>query len=303
MAALPTVTATASATATARPTALPNTATPKPSATPLPPTETAVSTKPPAATPSRTPTFAAYGVVQTIGFSAEGRPISAHRFGFGRNVVVIVGGIHGGYEWNTIVLSYQMIDHFIENVHEIPSSVTLYIVPSANPDGQAVVAGEGRIGATDIAADTIPGRFNGNGVDLNRNWSCNWNEVGVWGSREVSGGERPFSEPETSALSRFLVGQRANLVVFLHSAANGIFLGGCPDPLDQTVALGDVYSAASAYPVYETFSSYPVTGDASDWLTTQNIPSFAVELVAHDSIEFEQNLAGVKALLTHFEQE
>lgn len=268
-----------------------------PSVAPLA-TKTAVSIPSPTKTPTLTATFAAYNIAHTIGFSALGHPIVAHRFGFGRSVVVIVGGMHGGYEWNTIELSYRLIDHFSENVDQIPSTVTLYVIPSANPDGQLLVTGRtGRFGEADIAVDTSPGRFNGSGVDLNRNWGCNWEAVGYWGDREVDGGERPFSEPESRALSRFLLRQRAAVVVFLHSAAEGVYPGGCPDPLPETVTLAETYSDASGYPLYEQFTSYPITGDASDWLALQNVPSFAVELKSHDDSEFEQNLFGVLALL------
>src|SRR5512135_1146277 len=37
-----------------------------------------------------------------IGFSFGGRPIDAYRFGVGENEYLVVAGIHGGYEGNTI---------------------------------------------------------------------------------------------------------------------------------------------------------------------------------------------------------
>ena len=266
--------------------------------TPRPVKETAVPT--PLQT---TPTFAAYGITHTIGTSFQNRPLVAHRFGYGTHTIVIVGGIHGGYEWNTIILSYQLIDYFRENSDEIPHDLSLYIIPSANPDGQyRVTQTEGPINKADILFDSLPGRFNGNDVDLNRNWSCDWEAVGYWGAREVDAGERPFSEPETLALSKFFVGQKADVVIFLHSASNGIYIGGCPQPLPQTQTLMAAYSQASKYPAYQDFSSYPITGDASDWLATQGIASFSVELAAHSQIEFEENLAGVKALINFFSQ-
>ena len=38
---------------------------------------------------------------------------------------MIVGGIHGGYEWNTIILSYQLIDYFQTHTEEIPSDIAM----------------------------------------------------------------------------------------------------------------------------------------------------------------------------------
>jgi len=47
-----------------------------------------------------------------IGRSAGGLPIEAYRFGRGPIRLILVGGIHGGYEWNTILLAYAVIDHY-----------------------------------------------------------------------------------------------------------------------------------------------------------------------------------------------
>src|SRR5918996_6518594 len=40
-----------------------------------------------------------------IGFSLGARPIEVYRFGAGEKEYLIVAGIHGGYEWNTIALA------------------------------------------------------------------------------------------------------------------------------------------------------------------------------------------------------
>lgn len=251
--------------------------------------------------PSPSPTFAVYGITHTIGFSAQQRPIVSYRFGYGTDVVVLVGGIHGGYEWNTILLAYEMIDYFLENPQQVPTNVTLYIIPSANPDGQFLVTGqEGRFTAVDSATEVEDGRFNASGVDLNRNWACDWRPTGLWGSREVSGGDRPFSEPETQALRRFFVVQQAKAVLFWHSKANGIYPGSCGAIDEKTTQLSTLYAEAAGYPLYEEFSAYTVTGDASDWLVSQDIPSFTVELRTRRELDWSRNLAGVLALLEHF---
>ena len=251
--------------------------------------------------PLPTPTFAAYGITQTIGFSAQGRPLITHQFGFGSDKLVLVGGIHGGYEWNTIVLAYGLIDYFTENPQHIPNNVTLYIIPSANPDGQFVTTRiEGKITAVDVKVNAASSRFNGNGVDLNRNWECNWQETAVWGQREVDAGKRPFSEPETQALRRFFLGQNVNTVIFWHSKANGVYAGGCDIVYQPSLELTTLFGEAASYPIYEQFTHYPITGDASDWLALQGIPSFTVELKTRNGLDWDQNLAGIIAMLDHF---
>ncbi len=248
-----------------------------------------------------TATFAAYGVVQIVGSSVEGRPIEAYRFGYGTDVLVFVGGIHGGYEWNTILLAYEAIDYFSEHPNAIPDNITLYIIPAANPDGLHWVTGKnGRFSPEDVAEITIPGRFNANEVDLNRNWDCEWQSTSMWSSREVSAGEQPFSEPETRALRNFFLRRDPEVVVFWHSKADGVYAGGCEDLYLPSYEIGEIFAEASDYNLHEKFDAYPVTGDASDWLATQQIPSFTVELVEHDKTEWRQNWAGMLALLDYF---
>ncbi|WP_420628178.1 M14 family zinc carboxypeptidase [Candidatus Leptofilum sp.] len=279
---------------------------------PLPATQTAVptSTTLPTVTPvlseatavpQPTATFAAYGVAQTIGTSVNGRPIESYRFGFGSQTIVLVGGIHGGYEWNTIILAYNMIDYFLANPDQIPANISLYIIPSANPDGQYVVTGvDGRFTPADVSGDIRPGRFNGNQVDLNRNWACDWQAEGLWGDTVVSGGAVPFSEPETAALRTFFLREQPAAVLFWHSKADGIFVGSCDGTFQPSAEIAEIYGRASGYTVYSEFSAYPITGDASDWLATQNIPSFTVELKTRNGTDWEMNLDGVLALLDFY---
>lgn len=237
-------------------------------------------------------------ITEVVGWSADGRPLVAYVLGNGPTRLALIGGIHGGYEWNTILLAYDMLDYLVAHPEEIPPSLTVYLMPSANPDGQALVAGsEGRFAPSQLAEDTRPGRMNGNNVDLNRNWDCNWAPTGLWGTTEVSGGSGPMSEPETQALAAWLTSPPMDAVLFWHSAATGVFAGGCHGPFEPGVRLAQVYAAASGYPFQATFTSYAVTGDAADWLALQGIPAIEVELRNHDDLDWEMNLRGVLALL------
>jgi hypothetical protein len=233
--------------------------------------------------------------------SAGGRPIPSYRLGSGETVIAVIGGIHGGYEWNSILLAEALLDYYRARTEEIPVGIALDIIPNANPDGLYAVTGfDGPFTAADIATDSTSGRFNGNDVDLNRNWDCNWSAAALWRDQTVSGGEFPFSEPETSGLRDYLLNLKPVVVVFLHSAADAIYVSGCPDFHAPSYALAQVYGQASGYPINEFFDHYPVTGDAGDWLTMQGIPSFTVELYSHESLDWERNLAGLSALLGYY---
>ncbi len=77
----------------------------------------------------------------------------------------------------------------------------LWVIPTVNPDG--------------LAAHT---RQNANGVDLNRNWGYQW----VRQTGQYDSGPRPFSEPETRALRRFLDRVNARFVVSFHQPLHGV---------------------------------------------------------------------------------
>jgi murein tripeptide amidase MpaA len=75
-------------------------------------------------------------VVHTvIGRSVEGRAIDAYTYGTGKDRFLFVGGIHGGYEWNSVLLAYTFMDYLEANPDVIPSTASVTVVPSANPDG------------------------------------------------------------------------------------------------------------------------------------------------------------------------
>ncbi len=242
--------------------------------------------------------------IATIGVSYGGRPLEHYVFGDGPAHVAFVGAIHGGYEWNTANLAYAMIDYFAGNPAAVPSTVTLHIVPVANPDGLARVSPGWTTGPiptpTGVISDTFTGRFNGRDVDLNRNWDCNWQPTGVWRDQVVDAGLAAFSEPEVVALRDFFLAEPMQAVVFWHSAAGTVLAGTCSaDGHAPSRMLAEVYAAAARYP-QQLPLGYEINGDASDWLTTQGIPSIAIELTDHSGLEWQRNLAGTLAVLNAY---
>ena len=234
-----------------------------------------------------------------IGFSGQGRAIEAFSFGNGATHLVLVGGIHGGYEWNTVLLAYQMIDYFYGNQEQIPETITLHIMPAANPDGLYLVTGRtGRFSAGQVSEPPRAARFNGRGVDVNRNWSCGWSPSARWGGLRVDPGSEPFSEPETRALRDYFLELRPAAVIFWHSQANLVAPGRCGEDAGSA-RLAEIYGEASGYPP-GPFTAYELTGTASDWLNEQGIPAAAVELADHENTASGQNLAGIFALFDFY---
>jgi len=241
---------------------------------------------------------------EVLGLSVEGREIESYKFGNGKTQIVFVGGIHGGYEWNSVLLAYEFMDYLKANPDVIPENLTVNVIPSLNPDGVFKIVGKaGRFAITDVPAGTNgAGRFNANDVDLNRNFDCHWKPKGLWGTKEVNCGTEPFSEPESIAIKKFVLEENPSAVLFWHSKSNGVYASYCDgDILQETRDIMNAYSKASGYPPYDTFDSYEVTGDATDWLASIGIPAISVELKTHETVEWEANLAGIQALFEYYE--
>ncbi|OIP65619.1 MAG: hypothetical protein CO060_02460 [Candidatus Yonathbacteria bacterium CG_4_9_14_0_2_um_filter_43_16] len=242
---------------------------------------------------------------KVIGKSVEGRNLDAYVYGNGPTHLMFVGGIHGGYEWNSVLLAYKFMDYLKTNPSFIPSNITITVIPSANPDGVYDVIGkEGRFALSDVPTVALPngtGRFNAHNVDLNRNFECKWKPKGTWKNKIVSAGTSAFSEPEARAIRDFVQTYSPASVIFWHSQANAVYASECENGiLPKTLDIMNAYSRASGYTAIKKFDSYEVAGDVEGWLASINIPAITVELSTHETVEWDRNLAGINALLKYY---
>lgn len=228
------------------------------------------------------------GVV-VAGFSVQGRPIQAYTFGAGMTQYLIVAGIHGGYESNTVDLANQLILYLNQHPELVPESDTLYIIPDMNPD--AVARGRN--------ADA---RVNADGVDLNRNfpsdnWASDWDHTLCWNERPTTGGAYGGSEPETRTVMNFIGSHRIQAMISYHSAALGVFPGGLPwQPASIDLARALSAQTGYAYPPVDTGCTY--TGTLADWAVEHGVGAAVdMELSTHQDAEFNRNLRALKALL------
>lgn len=264
-------------TSTAAPTEVVPTGVPTSESTPVPPTPA----------PSATPTIAE-GSPIVIGTSVAGRPLEVFRFGRGARELLIVAGIHGGYEWNTIALADALIEDLQANADRVPEDVSLYLLRAMNPDGEA-------------RSHTYDGRANENGVDLNRNWPSNWHpdwdRTYCWHYLPITAGPHPLSEPETQAVMRFILDHDFEGLISYHSAALGIFPGGSP-PDTASARLAKALAAVSGYRYPPLDYGCEYTGQFADWAISQGIPAVDVELTNHNDIDLEINLAVLETFLS-----
>jgi len=249
------------------------------------------------------------GPVSVIGTSAQGQEIKAYHFGNGEKEILFVGGIHGGYSWNTALLSYDLINFLDDNSIIIPDSVKVTVIPVLNPDGLAnVVAKSDAADPLSEAAlsniskdDLVSGRFNANGVDLNRNFDCKWQSVGTWQNKDVSGGETPFSEPESLAIKNYVESHNIAAAVVYYSSAGGVFTSSCNGAvLPETSKLTRLYAAGSGYKEFQEFDFYEITGDMVNWMAKKEIPAISVLLSQHDQVEWSKNLAGIRMIIANY---
>lgn len=250
--------------------------------------------------PTPTPTFTPLPEppsAWSIGTSVEKREIIVHRWGDGGVKLLFVGGIHGGYEINSIDLMREAVGYFQASPGLIPAGVTLYIVPSLNPDGEALYLAKG-------ASDDTPvlGRFNGHGVDLNRNFDCAWTAKAFLRDIPVNAGTAAFSEPEVTALLRFVDDQAIDALIFYHSAwppAGQIAVGACSVANRRSLAFLDEVAGVMGYPTARGTGggAYPVTGDAVGYFNSMGIVAIEIELPDHETIDWEKNRRGILAAL------
>lgn len=241
----------------------------------------------------------------SIGKSVEGRDIMAYNYGTGTTSILLVSGIHGGYEWNTSLLAFKVMDYLKANPNEIPANVKVTVIPVLNPDGLNKVIGT----TTSFTVASVPssetllaaGRFNANKVDLNRNFDCDWQASGTWQSKTVSGGTTAFSEPESLAIKNYIEKNKPAAVVVYYSAAGGVYSSSCHNGVSaETKNLTNTYAKASGYKAFEEFDFYEITGDMTNWLAKINMPAISILLTSHSDIEWTKNLAGIKSLLKYY---
>lgn len=139
-----------------------------------------------------------------IGKSVEGRDLILHsNFRLRESglqgthgCTLLIGGTHGDERATVDILENFVAAHI--DTGNLPDPVA--VLSLLNPDGHA--------------ADS---RYNGRGVDLNRNFAHNWDRD----SREPAG-PVPLSEPETRALHAFILAHRPARIVSLHWALSEI---------------------------------------------------------------------------------
>jgi hypothetical protein len=151
--------------------------------------------------------------VETVGFTAERRPIRAFTVPAAadeRVRVLVFAGLHA-YEWiGTETAGQLLLDLLV--APEPHARVT--VIPCVNLDGRLAAEASFAVGSTAWH------RENARGVDLNRDFAVNHEPAGLW-SHVLPGyaasSPRPLSQPETRALDRLAAREGFDRAASLHA--------------------------------------------------------------------------------------
>ncbi|XP_046673648.1 carboxypeptidase B-like [Homalodisca vitripennis] len=166
--------------------------------------------------------------VQTIGNSVEGRPLKVIKISSGEpnsKAVWIDGGTHAR-EWISPASVTYIINQLVENrdnyLDEV-KGIDFHILPVLNPDGYEYSHTADRLWRKNRGRN-----YNGVcvGTDLNRNWGYKWGGAGSSKvpCKEIYAGAQAFSEPETAAISNYVLANKANMKGYLTFHSYGQYI-------------------------------------------------------------------------------
>ncbi len=254
----------------------------------------------------------AMATTEVIGASLEGRDMVALRVtGPGdpsARVQVVYNACQHAREWvsppTVIYAAEQLLTSYGDDtrVTDLMDRVEFVFVPVVNPDGYRYTWTNNRLWRKNR-------RNNGGGVygvDLNRNWGYMWGGDGSSGDpgSDIYRGTAPFSEPETSVLSGYVLGlPRAAAHIDFHSYSQlilrpwGYTDQDPPEPDNSMfIALGQAMSDAIEavhgryYRSQRGIDLYVTSGSMNDWGYSEGLWSYTIELRPEEGSSYQFEL-------------
>ncbi|XP_014230662.1 carboxypeptidase A2-like [Trichogramma pretiosum] len=254
--------------------------------------------------------------IESIGKSFEGRDLMVAKISTGvdkngepKPSIWIDAGMHAR-EWISTAVATYILNQLVEkhdNYTRLLDVTDWIIMPVANPDGYEYTHTHDRLwrktrSTHDASSDgyenarQAPGLFHMlshytkwlfgscEGVDANRNFNIHWGEEKVGGAssdpcHDTYAGPRAFSEPETRAISEFLMENRKNIRTYLtlHSYSQMLlvpwgFTRTRPADFNELMNIANKAKQA-IHKVHKTEYRvgpaaellYPTTGSSDDW--------------------------------------
>jgi len=226
--------------------------------------------------------------LKNFGATVRGRPLNGLISGNRGKMVALVGTIHAGESGPELII--PAFERLVAENEALLEKVGIAVLPSVNIDERERL----------VNGHPAYLRVNANGVDLNRNFDADWDEVGhEYGlvtadpDSATYRGKCPASEPETMAVVNFVNEIKPAILLSFHALASicgGRFLFSTAAANDKQFAarcrqLGEIYAKAM-YPDIKLeikISPGSTAGSLAAWLYRQyRIIGFDLE---HDGAE------------------
>ena len=228
--------------------------------------------------------------VAPIGSSLDGRTIWALRIGHRGGTPMLIDGTQHAREWIAAAVTTCVADRLVRDydrdpkIRDFVDHTDLWVVPVVNPDGYQYTWSTDRYWRKN--------RRDRHGVDLNRNFGVAWGGDGSSArkSSEVYRGERPFSEPESTALRDLALREHVALHVDFHAYGQLVLYpwGYTATPSKDAArfaAIGDRVASAlfapheTRYRLMRAVELYPAAGTMTDWMYGEaGAMSYTIEL-------------------------
>jgi predicted deacylase len=230
-----------------------------------------------------------------VGKSVQGRDISTHSVGTGKSTLLFVGGLHGN-EVGGVKTAHALLRWLPQQTKWL-KEFTFWVIPCLNPDGYAEAQQH-----PDYLHDGRIGRFNANGVDMNRNFPTasfqshsEWTHGKAYSERtDVYAGPHGGSEPEIQTLLSFIEAQKINLLAMFHTA--GADVTGSKDAPAQR--LTQAYAEAAGYRYFseEEWRALGHTGSAKEWCEQNGVTFLEIEGSTRWESDWGRHRKGIEAL-------
>ncbi len=164
--------------------------------------------------------------LEVIGRSVEGRPLEVlilgDAGGRARRRAWVQGGIHAR-EWLSPHVLLRLAHELLEKDRDLLGRVEIHILPLLNPDGFALSRSRAKQALwrkNRARGPRARGGVRVVGVDLNRNFDCEWARLGSKNpGRETYRGPGPASEPEVRAVQAYLRRLPFHFALDVHTGA------------------------------------------------------------------------------------
>lgn len=213
---------------------------------------------------------------RVIGQSKQGNPLECYSLGNGNKKVMLAFGLHGN-EVGTVKLGHYLLDHLAKNL-EILEGLTILLIPCLNPDGYSIAQKH-----PDYFGGGRQGRFNGNEVDLNRNFPTkSFKKESAWcfgkNYQERSAvycGEHGNSEPETQALTHLMLEEKIETLFIFHNCGRDVMPN--RNPRAEKIAQQFAKLSGFKYVSHSQWLELNQTGTPKEWCEENNIAFLEVE--------------------------